>query len=306
MNGITNPSMLNTVPPIEPANSPQKGHSGIHFRRIQNWDNILVEEIQAFPGQEHFESLTNHTICLSLNHAPSHLLQIVGDRQHTSPCTSGDICIVPAGHSSFWQWQQEDRYVRIQINSKWVEQLAQEATDLNTDRLKLLPKFRVRHLQIQQISLMLLDELKSGGSAGQLYVDSLTRALTVQLLRHFSAAEPQIATCEGGLSDRQILQISDYIHDHLAEEIKIAELANLTRMSHFHFSRLFKQAIGVSPQQYVIEQRVERAKQLLKQTQLPIMEIAIQCGFSSHSHLGKWFRQCTGLSPKAYRVNQGT
>ncbi|WP_232432343.1 helix-turn-helix domain-containing protein [Chamaesiphon minutus] len=242
---------------------------------------------------------------MSLNSAPSHLLQIEGNRQHNSPCTRGDICIVPAGHPFFWQWQREDRYVRIQIDLQCFEQLAQEVANLDANCIELLPKFRVRHLQVEQISLMLLDELKSGGLAGHLYVSSLVSALTVQLFRNFSVTESRTVLCEGGLSDRQLLQIADYIHEHLAQEIKIAELAELTRMSHFHFSRLFKQAIGVSPHQYLIEQRVERAKHLLKQTQLPIVEIAMLCGFSSHSHLGKWFRQGTGLSPKAYRINQG-
>lgn len=280
----------------EPASS-----FGVHSRTMQQWQNIFVEEIQAFPGQEQYESSTSHTICVSLNFAPSHLFQRLGDRQHNSPCTKGDICIVPAGHPFFWQWQRDDHYVRIQIDPERFDQLVQEVTNLNVDRIELLPKFRVRHLQVEQISLMLLDELKNQGAAGQLYVDALANALMVQLARSFSATNPQIETCEGGLSDRQILQIAEYVNDHLAQEIKISELAKLTRMSHFHFSRVFKQAIGVSPHQYVIEQRLERAKHLLKTTKLPVMEIAIRCGFSSHSHLGKVIRQQTGLSPKAFR-----
>lgn len=300
------PTSTDIQPPKAAKSLEKKCSSGVHSRVMQQWENILIEEIQAFPGQEQYESLTTHTICVSLNSAPSHLLQVVGAHQHTSPCTSGDICIVPAGNPFFWQWQRQDRYVRIQIDSQYFEQLAQEATDIDTDRIELLPKFRVRYPQIEQISLMLRDELKNGGSAGHLYVSSLANALTVQLLRNFTATGLQIIPCAGGLSDRQLLQIADYVNEHLAQEIRITELAKLTRMSHFHFSRLFKQAIGVSPHQYVIEQRIERAKRLLKQTQLPIMEIAMQCGYSSHSHLGKWFRKCTGLSPKAYRINQGT
>lgn len=310
MNGIENRSTLTAMRSSKTvASSQAKQSAGFYAKKVQQWENILVEEIEAFPGQEQYESITAHTICVSLNSAPSHLLQVAGDRKHHSPCTRGDICIVPAGHPFFWQWQRDDRYVRIAIDPQRFEQLAQDPADLEcdasgtgkSDRIELLPKFRVRHHRIEQISLMLLDELKHGGAAEHLYVDALTNALSVHLLRDFSASELQIAACEGGLSARQILQIADYIHEHLAQEIKIAELAELTRMSLFHFSRLFKQALGVSPHQYVVEQRIERAKQLLKHTQLPIMEIALQCGFSSHSHLGKWFRQQAGMSPKQYR-----
>ncbi len=103
--------------------------------------------------------------------------------------------------------------------------------------------------------------------------------------------------------DRQLLQVIDYINDYLAEEIKLSDLAELLGMSQFHFSHLFKQSMGVPPHQYVIQQRVERAKQFLKQTELSIAEIAFLCGFNSHSHLSKWFRQLTGMTPKAYRLN---
>jgi AraC family transcriptional regulator len=95
----------------------------------------------------------------------------------------------------------------------------------------------------------------------------------------------------------------DYINDHLDRDIKLADLATLLDMSQFHFSHLFKQSLDTSPYQYLLQQRVERAKQLLKQTERSIMDIALDCGFSSHSHLSKQFRQLTGITPKAYRMN---
>ncbi|WP_293094534.1 helix-turn-helix domain-containing protein [Moorena sp. SIOASIH] len=108
---------------------------------------------------------------------------------------------------------------------------------------------------------------------------------------------------QGGLPLRQLQQIIDYIDTNLDRDIKLAELARLLDMSQFHFSRLFKQSIGMSPYQYLIQQRVERAKQLLKQKDRLIVDIALECGFNSHSHLSKKFREFTGMTPKAYRAN---
>jgi AraC family transcriptional regulator len=109
---------------------------------------------------------------------------------------------------------------------------------------------------------------------------------------------------EGGLGDRKLLQVTNYINDYLDQDIKLANLAQLLGMSQSHFSYLFKQSMGISPHQYLLQQRIERAKQLLKQTDRSVMEIALTCGFDSHSHLSKQFRQLTGMTPKAYRLSE--
>ncbi len=116
--------------------------------------------------------------------------------------------------------------------------------------------------------------------------------------------KPQLPIYEGGIPQRQLQQILDYIDTHLERNIKLADLARLLDMSQFHFSRLFKQSIEMSPYQYLIQQRIERAKQLLKKTDRLIVDIALECGFNSHSHLSKQFRQFTGMTPKAYRYSQ--
>jgi AraC family transcriptional regulator len=105
------------------------------------------------------------------------------------------------------------------------------------------------------------------------------------------------------LPQHKLLQVLEYINDHLDRDIKLVELAALLSISQFHFSHLFKQAIGTSPYQYLLGQRVERAKQLLKHSDRSISDIALLCGFNSHSHLSKQFRQLTGMTPKAYRAN---
>nr|WP_274381973.1 AraC family transcriptional regulator [Myxacorys almedinensis] len=96
----------------------------------------------------------------------------------------------------------------------------------------------------------------------------------------------------------------NYIHEHLDRDIKLADLANQLSMSQFHFSNLFKQSLGITPYQDLLQQRIERAKQLLKEGDRFIMDIALLCGFNSHSHLSKQVRQLTGITPKQYRVDQ--
>jgi AraC family transcriptional regulator len=269
--------------------------------QVCSWRHILVEEFHQPPGQEAYQNATEHTLCLSLNRRPTRLVQAIDHQRCTGLFGKGDLSIAPAGSRLFSQWQQEDQYLRVRIASEFLQQVAQSTIETGSNPIELMPEFRARNPQIEQISLMLLSELRNGGLAGALYVESLTNLLAVQLLRDYSAVQPCVMLYEGGLTDCQRLQVTDYIHDRLADEIQLSDLADLLGLSQFHFSRLFKQSMGVTPYQYVLQQRVERAKQLLKTTELSIMEIALLCGFSSHSHLGKWFRHSVGMTPKAFR-----
>ncbi len=92
-----------------------------------------------------------------------------------------------------------------------------------------------------------------------------------------------------------------YIQTHLNRDLSLAELASVIRISPTYFASLFKQAMGISPHQYVIQQRVERAKVMLSKTDLAITDIALQVGFSSQSHLTQHFKRFTGMTPKQVR-----
>lgn len=107
-----------------------------------------------------------------------------------------------------------------------------------------------------------------------------------------------------GLPRYKLQQVIDYIDQHLHQEIQIADLAKVAKMSHFYFCHLFKQSTGISPYQYLIRQRIERAKQLLQQGEMAISEVALECGFSNQSHFTRRFQQSTGLTPKVYRNQQ--
>ncbi|MBD2069552.1 helix-turn-helix transcriptional regulator [Leptolyngbya sp. FACHB-671] len=93
----------------------------------------------------------------------------------------------------------------------------------------------------------------------------------------------------------------DYIQTHLDRDLSLAEVAGVINISPTYFASLFKQAMGISPHQHVIQQRVEKAKLMLKRTNLAIADLALQVGFSSQSHLTQQFKRITGMTPKQVR-----
>jgi AraC family transcriptional regulator len=269
--------------------------------QTQGWEQILVEEFHHPAGEGKLLYPNEHVICLSLAPRPVRLLQIQGDKSYTGLYGKGDFSITPAEAPFFARWDSDDRLLQMRIDSRFMEQVATETLAMNPDRLEVIPTFRARDPQLEAIAMLLLTELKQENLGSRLYIDSLANVLAVQLLRQYSASKPHLAVYEGGLPQRQLLQVLEYIHAHLERDIKLADLAELLGMSQFHFSHTFKQSIGTSPHQYLLQQRVERAKQLLKQTDRSIVDIALECGFNSHSHLSKQFRQLTGMTPKRYR-----
>jgi len=268
----------------------------------QGWENILVEQFQHPAGEGWCHFSDEHAINLSLASRPVSLVQIREGKTYTGLYGKGDISITPAKMPFFARWDRDDRYLQIRVASGFMKRVASEMLESNFDRLELLAEFQTRDPQLEAIAMLLLAELKQENLASKLYVESLANVLAVHLLRFYSATQPRLVTYEGGLSQRQLLQVLEYINEYLSQDIKLADLAKLLGMSQYHFSHLFKRSLGIAPHQYLLQQRVERAKQLLKQTDQSIIDIAFLCGFNSHSHLSKQFRQLTGITPKAYRA----
>lgn len=267
------------------------------------WEHIRVEQLRNPPGEGPYYQEGEHTLFMSLAPRPIHYLQTQDGKTHTGLYRKGDLLITPAKTPLFVRWEGEENCLQIQLTARFLQSVAKETLQEDSDRLELVTTFQTRDVQLEAIATMLFTEFQQNPSGNRLYVDSLANILAVNLLRQYATTKPQLPIYEGGLPQRQLMQVLDYIDAHLDRNIKLKNLAQLLDMSQFYFSRLFKQSIGLAPYQYLIQQRVERAKKLLKQTDRSIVDIALDCGFNSHSHLSKQFRQLTGMTPKAYRVS---
>jgi AraC family transcriptional regulator len=179
--------------------------------------------------------------------------------------------------------------------------LAQTAYELtNSDRIKLLQTPKKVDLLIYQIGLALKASLEVDGVGSRFYADSMATALSAHLLRHYSTCSHAFRDYQDGLSKQKLKQAVEYIQAHLGEDLSLSAIANELGMSQYYFCRLFKKSTGVSPHQYLIQQRVEKAKHLLKQSERTITSVAMDCGFANQSHFAKCFHQCTGMNPKQF------
>ncbi len=268
------------------------------------WNGILVQQFQSIPTSTVVEipALSNHWLNLPLGQ-PVRLTQKCDDRWHDSIVKKGDSIFVPAGQPSYWHCGETDtakQMLHIHLKPELITQVA-ETSDLNGDRINLVNCFSKPDLHLQQIAMLLLAELKSNGIIGRLYVESLTQVLVIHLLRHYSAVTQTITPKQESLTRVQLRQAIDYIHTHLERDLSLIELASVVNISPTYFASLFKRATGISPHQYVIQQRVERAKLMLSKTHLAIADIALEVGFSSQSHLTQQFKRLTGMTPKQVR-----
>jgi AraC-like DNA-binding protein len=140
-----------------------------------------------------------------------------------------------------------------------------------------------------------------GGAANDLLIDGCALAL---LGRFAAMAEQEGAWRAPVLEDARLARAVDYVEAHLAEPIRMEDLAAVACLSLVHFSRAFKSATGQSPHAYLTGRRVARAKRLLTQTPLPIMQVGHACGFNSPAHFAATFRARTGASPSQYRADR--
>lgn len=272
----------------------------------QQWGPLAIRHVRHVCRHEMNADVwsypNEHTLGLFLSSRPFKFSHRQDSRTHSGLYSKGDLLVTPADTMLATQADGDVHIVQIRLQDSFLRQVVEETWDKDGDRMELVPAFQTRDSQIDTIASLLMTELHHESFGSHLYVDSLANVLAVHLLRHHTTTRPPLTVYAGGLPQRQLLQVLDYIDAHLGSNITLAELAELVDISQFHFGRLFKQSLSLSPYQYLLQQRVERAKMLLRQSDQSIVEIALECGFNSQSHLGRKFRQLTGITPKAYRA----
>jgi AraC family transcriptional regulator len=217
------------------------------------------------------------------------------------------IDLWPPCHELNWRWwpiNDNDPPIKIasvQLSVEHIQKTAIEALDTDSARIEMPNKQNVQDPFIEQILLATKDELERGNPCGRLYGETAAQMLALHLLSKHCTINPRIADYRHGLSKSTLRCVVDYIETNLNQEISLESLSSLADLSSYHFLRLFKQSTGETPLQFIIRCRMEKAKELLAQTDLSVLEIALEVGYESPNHFIHLFKRFTSVTPSHYR-----
>jgi AraC family transcriptional regulator len=262
------------------------------------WDGLnLIYELE--PVDETPETyFGQHFIVIALDDFRASYMHN-GSWQHLD-YTKGDIAIFPTTQPfPRTQIDREVPLVELFLEPATLARAACEFVD--ADKIELARQLHIRDPLIQHMGLALKAELEFGSVDSRLYAESMASALSMHLLRRYSVGKQEIRNYTGGLPKYQLKEAIAYIHDHLDQNLTLAELSSAVHMSPHYFASLFKQSTKLTPHQYVTKCRIDKAKQLLARHELTLVEICHQVGFQNQSHFTRVFRQYTTTTPKAYR-----
>jgi AraC family transcriptional regulator len=211
----------------------------------------------------------------------------------------GSLSLVPAGMCPGMRAETEFDLLVCALDPALVSTLDSELERRPEGELRLHANFR--DPAAQQLMTLLIADANEGYTTERLYTESLTQALAVRML--FLGRGIQSQTNNRGTSGlpRHVLRRIIERMRCFSCDLSLQALANESGYSRVHFVRMFRAATGFSPHNYLLNLRLERARELLNNPSLSLIDIALDCGFSSHSHMSRLFHKSVGVTPSAYR-----
>jgi len=212
-------------------------------------------------------------------------------------------CLVPTGVVPLIRSHGEFELIVFALDFALVAKVDAELDGRPTGELGF--RTNVRDLALQHLMKLLVADSREGSPAGGLYTDHLTYALACRFLALAGRISPKPPRKSASALPRHILRRVIERMRASDAELSLQALARESGYSQGHFARMFRVATGRSPHNYVLNLRIERARELVARSALSLADIAVVCGFSSHSHMTKVFRQLLGATPSDYRRNRG-
>jgi AraC family transcriptional regulator len=271
-------------------------------RRLATWNGIQtdsVEVVRREPFQADFEAPSHLLIMCERAERDDGETLLEGLPRSTLHEFSGTLSFVPAGHR-YCSWHKprvltRATYFYIDPSGPLLD------PELQFGETEFKPRLFFFDKDLWETAQKLKAQPVSSSPGDRQYAEALGIVMAHELLRLNNGGVAAIQRIRGGLAGWQEKRVAQYIGEHLAEDPSLATLADVVRLSPYHFVRTFKQSFGLPPHRYMSRLRVEQAKALLANPAMSVTQVGFNLGFSETSSFTTTFRKHTGLTPTAYR-----
>ena len=256
-------------------------------------ENHRVQSIEI-PEHEH------ENFCLHLQTLGSPKLEWWWDGkngvEHPRP---GSLILLPPGTRDRLRWEGISERLIVSLDSDYVSTVAVDAGCNQT--VDFQTRWHFSDAALQSILGEIGREFSAGWPLGRLYADSLGLRLALALLKGQTLQPLVFPAARGGLPSRALKLSLEFITENLHRDIRLSDIAGTVGLSQFHFAHMFRDATGQTPHQYLLDQRMARAKHLLRTTALSIEEIGTAVGFERATAFSRSFASREGVSARSWR-----
>ena len=265
----------------------------------RKWRRVSAELYQA-SEVDVVAPFPEHTVSMHFKGGVDLVQTRHGRTRHTR-LRAGDVMVTAAGEPKTLRHEQQVEVLKVRLAPELVADVVREGGLGPVAREPIKDSLGTRDADLAYLCRHFRAELEHESMGSRLHVDALAIQLTLHLLRHYSDRSHPVQRRNGTLPAHKLRRAIDYMTARLDADLTLENIANELSMSAFHFAHLFKQTTGLSPHRYLIELRLERARSLLRDTNLSITDIAQQVGYLNNSHFAVAFHRATGVTPRQYR-----
>jgi AraC family transcriptional regulator len=265
-----------------------------------NWSGFLVEE-HHLPRIETREVVwLKDSVFVNLDRPVNIEFQEQGQFR-TRRLLPGQVSIRPSRSRSAARTSEPNRFLMVAFDPSFLSMAWR--TMAKRGEIQLQPCSGVDDRLIEGICLELRRELEQGAPSGKLYSETLATSLAVHLATQYGVKTATAPEIEDHSCSRAVRQALEHINEHFTTDLSLGDIAKVAGLSPFHFTRVFKRQVGLSPYQFLLQRRIDRAKQLLLRQDRTIAAVALEVGFYDQSHFTNHFRRICGVTPRKFALS---
>lgn len=266
----------------------------------QNWKNVGLRSYH-YHGQDVVVPAMRDFMLVSYDTGTTPMQRRFDGRWKRETLGPGAASLLTRSQQAYWTWHEPIDVTHVYLSGALVAEVASEVMDCTVSEVTLDDVLRTDDPVMSSAAEAIAREARTRGLGGALYVDSVARGLIIHLLRSYASVRTRPPERGGALSPQQERRIVDFIEANLHTALDLKTMGDALAMTPCLFARQFRRSFDTPPYAFVKARRLDRARHMLAETELPIKAIAADCGFCDQAHLTRMFSSEFGETPAVFR-----